>query len=197
MAKKSDLVDPTIPVPSGKYLVFIEKVTKARTKVKPKGGGNHPMAVFDLQVIAPERVETDRGAVDPTGRTIKWYMAFTPRNMIPVNQTELLLDTTLPEEYDEVADCIVPLTGLAGMCFEAELESEPFPKTDNGKWNGNPLKDENGETIIAGYRLQFKAPISAAQHVPQGVTVRPVAGAEKPAATADEADASPVDHDAA
>lgn len=197
MGKKSDLIDPTIPAPSGTYLVFIEKVTSTKTKIKPGKGGGHPMAVFDLQVIAPNRVETERGPIDPTGRQLKWYMAFTPRNKIPVDQTEKLLNTTLPDDFDEVGDCILPLAAKRGECFEAALVSEPFYKTDNGKWNGNPILGEDGQPIVAGYRLAFKEPLSAIEPVPQGVTVKPVAGAEKPAATADEPEASPVDHDAA
>lgn len=177
MAKKSELVNPTIAIPSGTYLVFIESVTLKFTKPKKGKPGNHPMAEYDLQVIAPEQVETEQGPVNPCGRRLKWWQAFTPRNLIPVQQTELLLGITLPEEYDEVEDCIKPLQGNKGRCFEAKLVSEPFYKTDNGKWDGTVVKDDSGQPIIAGYRLQFGEPLSAIGDVPPGVEVAPVADA--------------------
>lgn len=178
MAKKDELIDMSIPVPSGTYVVYVEKVESARTKVKTdhKTGaqkGNDPMAVFSLQVLAPDVVETPAGPAQAAGRKLTWYLAFTPRNATPVKQAELLLGRELPNEYDEVADIIDPLAQLKGTVFEAELVSEPYYKTDTGKWDGNIIKGEDGQPIVAGYRLQFKAPKSALQPLPAGMNVQP------------------------
>jgi hypothetical protein len=176
MAKKSENIDLSIACPGGTYLLFVEKVESTRTKTKLKNGvqsGGDPMAVLDLQIVAPDVMETPAGRAQAAGRTLKWYLAFTPRNATPVKQAELLLGTEVAEEYDEFEDIIKPLAALAGTVFEAELESKPYFETDNGKWDGVVIKDEQGNPKVKGHRLEFKRPLGALHPLPAGLKVQP------------------------
>lgn len=178
MANKNELIDSSIALPTQTYLVFIEKVESVRTKTKtdPKTGrtrGNDPMAKFSLQIVAPDFVETPEGKAQAAGRTIDWYLAFTPRNATPVKQAELLLGRAVPDTYDEVQDIILPLSQLAGNVFEAELKSVPYFETDNGRYDGKVLLDERGQPKVKGHKLEFNKPLSAISPLPEGVTPAP------------------------
>lgn len=172
--KKSEMSDPTIPVPAGDYALYVKDVRVKLSKVRPDGGGGNQMIEIDTQILAPDIVESATGKVKTAGRTVKTHrITFTPGNLLPIKEVETLLGKTFgdDEDIDVQADCVAPILALKGTCFDATIKSVPYYEYPGNNYNLPPLTNPDGTPKIKGYQAEVGRILSNLQPVPPGVVV--------------------------
>ena len=171
--KKSEMSDPTIPVPAGTYALYVTDVRAKTSKVKPDGRGGNPMLEIDLQILAPESAPSAAGSVKTAGRTVKTHrITFTDGNLLPIKDVEALLGKVFgnDEDIDVQADCIAPIVALKGTCFEGDVKSVPYYEHPNNDYKLAPLTNPDGTPKIKGYSAELAKVLTPLQPLPSDMS---------------------------
>lgn len=155
---RSEMVDYSAALPTANYIVGIKEV-----KHVPQTADKSEYIAVTFEVVAPGTIQVDGVEVPITGREVVSYFSFAPK---AVKRTVDTLDKLFGAEAVGAeavnTDAIAVLFANAkGKGVAVSITSEELYKTDTGKWNGTPIVDENNQKIIAGYRPNITAFLSA------------------------------------
>lgn len=154
------LPDFTTALPTRSYSCIITEVKQDASKKFA------PQDMFVCEIVAPDRVEFAGAEVLAAGRTFDFYVTYSPKNLANTKKTlgklgfNVTGELTVPSEdevragsYTRIPEIQDTTQTFKGLVFDMILSTEPVYKTDNNKWNGVRVKDDEGNDIITGYRI--------------------------------------------
>lgn len=161
----NQLPDSTAALPLQEYTVKCLEVVQKPSKK------HRPMDELKCEILAPDVIDVAGAPVQAAGRKFSIYISYDEKALrgsiaalkvlgVPLDP-EALKALPIPSvaevesgAYTEVPEIQDLTRNLANGVFQMKLSTRPQFQTDTGKWDGQPIRDENGENIITGHRIE-------------------------------------------
>lgn len=143
-------------LPRDRYRVM---VTSSEAKVSSNG---NPMIELGLEIIEPDTVEYDGKQIAVAGKQARmWWMLSGGRLSTTLEKVKLLgIEDKLGLNQSEVDTDDIERDCLKGLCFdtilysqEREQRKEPTMEQRMAGQPGDPILDDQGNTIKTGYNI--------------------------------------------
>jgi len=160
----NELVDDQAELPRTQVMCAIHQVAQEPSKKF------NAMDTLSLEIVAPEKVVHAGKEVKITGRKFTIYVTYSEGSIKKSVDSMRVLGVPIPDDYDyptseEVESRELVTTSfqeltkqLEGAYVTMTIQTEPWYKTDNGRFDGTPMRDSRGQKIIGGH--QIKAELS-------------------------------------